>query len=70
MSVPFITWCVIVFAVVALISGRVIYHLHESHKKSVRHIPLFSIGRESEEFFVPGDRSVYSKDDFDDPYDD
>lgn len=70
MNVPFITWCVIVFAVVALISVRVISHLRESRKKSMRHIPLFSIGREREEFFVPGDKPIYSKDDFDDPYDD
>lgn len=70
MNVPFVTWCVIVFAVVAIILGRACRHIYLGHKGTGRRVPLFSMGQEREEFFVPGDKSVYSKDDYDDPYDD
>ncbi len=70
MNVPFVTWCVIVFAVVAIIIGRVVRHICIGGKSGNRKVPLFSLGREREEFFIPGDKPVYSKDDYDDPYDD
>lgn len=70
MNVPFVTWCVIVLAVIAIIAGRVCRHANLARKGERRSVPLFGVGEEREEFFVPGDRPVYSKDDYDDTYDD
>ena len=69
MNVPFVTWCVIVLAVVAIIIGRVARHIYLGGKSGNRRVPLFSVGREREEFFIPGDRPVYSEDAYDDTYD-
>ncbi|MCM1070112.1 MAG: hypothetical protein NC210_01425 [[Clostridium] fimetarium] len=70
MNVPFLTWCVIVFGVIAIILCRVGRHVYLEHKGSARRTPLFSIGSEREEFFIPGDKPVYSNEDDDDAYDD
>ncbi|MDE7141760.1 MAG: hypothetical protein K2O33_02565 [Muribaculaceae bacterium] len=70
MNVPFVTWCVIVFAVIAIVAGRALRHVWLDQRKAGRRMPLFGMGQEREEFFVPGDKPVYSKDDYDDPYDD
>lgn len=70
MNTPFITWCVIVLAVIAVIAARVGHHIYVGRKDGTRRVPLFSMSQEREEFFVPGDKPVYSKDDYDDPYDD
>lgn len=55
LNVPLITWCVIAFAMVALIIVRV---SHKPHHSSMHHAHLFEIGSEREEFFIPGDRIV------------
>lgn len=53
-NLPLITWCVIVAAMTVLISVRLFKNEH-------RHMPprhkgnFLEIGRESEEFFAPGD---------------
>lgn len=53
LNIPLLTWCVIAFAMVALIIIRVC-HKNYSQVNPRRH--LFEIGKEREEFFIPGDR--------------
>ncbi len=62
LNVPFVTWCVIALAMVALIMVRVC-HRH-SHRPAYRrhHAHIVEFGSEREELFIPGDR-IINKDD-------
>ncbi|MDE5905507.1 hypothetical protein [Duncaniella sp.] len=53
LNIPLFTWCVIAFAMVALIIIRVCYKNY-SQIQHQRH--LIEFGKESEEIFIPGDR--------------
>lgn len=53
LNIPLFTWCVIAFAMVALIIIRVCYKNY-SQIHHQRH--LIEFGKESEEIFIPGDR--------------
>lgn len=64
LNIPLITWCVIAFAMVALIIIRVCQKNYNEPTHS-RH--LIELGNEREEFFVPGDRLISKEDQY---YDD
>lgn len=53
LNIPLLTWCVIAFAMAALIIIRV---CHKNYAGTRQHRHLFEIGKESEEIFIPGDR--------------
>ena len=53
LNIPLFTWCVIAFAMVALIIIRVCYKNY-SQIHHQRH--LIEFGKESEEIVIPGDR--------------
>lgn len=64
LNVPLVTWCVIAFAMVALIIVRI---CQKNYNFSHHHSRLIEIGSENEEFFVPGDRIIKNEEDI---YDD
>ncbi|MDE6300949.1 MAG: hypothetical protein K2M19_04475 [Muribaculaceae bacterium] len=58
MNIPLITWS----AVVTLLAVTAIVHLYHTLRFGLRHNhKLIEIGRDSDEFFVPGD-DMYSDD--------
>ena len=56
LNIPLITWCIIVAAMTVLISVRLFRkertHVHAHH----HHGHVLEMGKEREEFFIPGDR--------------
>lgn len=52
MNYPLLTWCCVVGIIVLLIIVRFV---HATGMGRRGHHPLFEIGSEREEFFVPGD---------------
>lgn len=63
LNVPLVTWCVIAFAMIALIIVRA---CQKNYNTSRHHGHLFEVGSEREEFFVPGDRLIKDDDLYDD----
>ncbi len=64
LNIPFITWSVIVVAMIVLILVKICHNYCSHH---TRH--FFEIGNESEELFAPGDK-LRNKEDFYGYYDD
>lgn len=65
MSHPEITWCVIVGILLLSFSLEALYHYREKrHHKHLKHRHVVEIGRDSEMFFIPGDKDY--GDEFDD----
>lgn len=67
LNLPLITWCVIAFAMTALVIVKVCYGFY--NRNHARH-HLIELGSEREEFFVPGDRMYDREDKYDDSLDD
>lgn len=65
-NVPLITWCVIAAFAAVLLLARVVSEMRGHRAR--RRTPLFSIGAEWEEFYVPGDK-IYRNDNIYDPED-
>lgn len=63
MNYPLLTWCCVVGIIVLLIIVRSAYAIGMGRRGRR---PLFEIGSEREEFFVPGDPVKASDDDDDD----
>ncbi len=61
MNTPFLTWLCIVAFMLLIIVINICASIQRKHMK---HKPLFQIGKEFEEFFIPGDRT--KEEDFDD----
>lgn len=66
LNVPLVTWCVIAFAMVALIIIRV---CQKNYNQPAHHRHLIEIGSERDEFFVPGDKLIKEDDLYDDDED-
>lgn len=56
MNTSIIIWCItaLIFALILVIELVKHSSSHKAHN-SLRHIPLFGVGTESEEIYVPGD---------------
>ncbi len=59
MNVPLLTWICVVTAVVLVILVKLTHH-------NFRHIKIFSIGRECEQIYIPGDKILHDDYDIDD----
>lgn len=71
MDSTFIIWLSVATLMVALISIRIIRAALRRHSSANnKRKPLFSIGTESEEFWVPGDSWIFYTRKADDRYDD